>query len=111
MPPTDTLVTTVYRLGDVVDHSFGLGTITVCAMSALFPAPMDVAGEVALPASAPAASCTELASVTDCSAAASFLTVTERFTVAIVGDTCGVVTRVPVYATWTGSTVLSQTWR
>ena len=32
-PPTDTVVITVYRLGEVVDHSFGLGTITVCARS------------------------------------------------------------------------------
>src|SRR3954465_14933567 len=103
-PPTDTVVTTEYRVGDVVDQSFGLGTVTVCATSALFPVAIEVGGDMALPTSVPAASRTELAKVTDCSAAASFLMVTEMSTVALVDETCGVVTRVPVYATRAGFT-------
>ena len=110
-PPTDTVVTTEYMVGDEGDHSLGLDTVAVCVTLAVFPAATDVAAEVPLPTSVPEASRTELATVTDWSVVPSFWTVAAMFTVALVEETVGVVTCVPVYATRTGFTVLSQVWR
>jgi hypothetical protein len=68
----------------------------VCVTSAVLLAVTEVAAEEPLPTSAPEASRTELATVTDWSVVASFWTVTTRFTVALVLETCGVVTKTPV---------------
>jgi hypothetical protein len=85
-----------------------LETVAECVTLAVFPAVTDVAAEEPVPTSVPAASRTELATVTDWSVVASFWTVTAMFTVALEVETVGVVTCVPVYATRTGFTVLSQ---
>ena len=95
-PPTDTVVITEYMVGDVSDQSLGLATVTVCVTVAVFPAATEVAGEEAAPTPVPVASPTELATVTDWALVASFWTVTAMFTVALVLETCGVVTTAPV---------------
>ena len=55
-----------------------------------------MAGDEAAPTSVPVASPTELATVTDWALVVSFWTVTAMSTVALVVETCGVVTAVPV---------------
>ena len=96
-PPTETVVTTEYRFGDVGDQSFGLDDDHLCVTAPVFPAVTAVAAARSpSPTAAPEASRTVLASVTDWSVVASFWTVTPMLTVALVDDTCGVVTRVPV---------------
>ena len=96
VPPTETVVSTEYIVGEVSDHSSGFATVTVCVTVAVFPAATDVAGEEAAPTSVPVASPTELATVTDWAPVPSFWTVTEMFTPALVAETCGVVTAVPM---------------
>src|SRR6185437_12720210 len=96
VPPTDSVVTTEYMLGDDTDQSLGLDTVTVCVTVAVFPAATVVAGEVAAPTPVPLPSPTVLATVTDWSPLPSFWTVTAMFTVALELETCGVVTAVPV---------------
>jgi hypothetical protein len=101
-------VTTEYIVGDEGDQSLGLDTVTVCATLAVAPAATAVAAEEAVPTSVPAASRTELVTVTDAALAESFCTVTLIFTVALDAETVGVLTCVPVYATRTGFTVFNQ---
>src|SRR6478609_5766230 len=110
-PATDTVVTSEYVVGDVVDHSWGLATLTLAVKSLVFDAAIDLSVAVARPTSTPAASRTELTIWTACSVAASCWTVTATFTVASLVEILGVVTCTPVYATCTELTTLSQTRR
>src|SRR5579871_1931016 len=87
-PPADTVVIAAYRAGEASDQSFGLATVTVWVTVAVLPAATEVAGDVAAP--------TELAIVTDWALVVSFWIVTAMATVALVDETCGVVTAVPV---------------
>ena len=107
-PPAETVVTTEYIVGDEGDQSLGLDTVTVCATLEVAPAATEVAAEVAVPTSVPAASRTELVTETDAALAESFCTVTLMFTVALDAETVGVLTCVPVYATRTGFTVFNH---
>ena len=88
-PPTDTVVTTEYRVGDEGRPAAWDWTRSRCASRWRSSRRATVvAAEVALPTSVPAASRTELATVTDCSVVASFWTVTAMFTVALEAETC-----------------------
>ena len=79
-----------------MDQSRGLGTFTLSATSAAFMALTVLAAAVAVATSFPAASRTELATITDWSIEVSFWTETVTFTVALVVEICDAVTRVPV---------------
>jgi hypothetical protein len=90
------VVITEYMLGEASDQIFGLATVTVCVTVAVFPAATEVAGDEAAPTPVPVGSPTELATVTDWALDPSFWMVTAMFTVALVVETCGVVTTAPV---------------
>ncbi|HZL18132.1 MAG TPA: hypothetical protein VFG23_10335, partial [Polyangia bacterium] len=92
VPPTDTVVITEYMLGEASDQILGVATVTVCVTVAVFPAATEVAGDEVAPTSVPVGSPTELATVTDWALDPSFWMVTAMFTVALVVETCGVVT-------------------
>src|SRR5579884_4104884 len=95
-PFTETFVTAEYIVGEVGDQSFGPTTVIVCATSPLVPAPIGVAGAASRAISVPESSRMALVTETCWADEVSFWTETVNFTVALAGETCGVVTCVPV---------------